>query len=160
MSGISGSTALASEIKGGTQQGDVFISASPAVNTTLEGSANGDWVSWYTEFARSPLVLGYNPSWHSRDELRTKPWYEVVDQPGFLLGRTDPATDPKGVLAVDALDQAATEYSVPALTSLAASPSERLPRNDPRRPPPGGPARRWFLLRRRGGSGTTSGPCR
>src|SRR5271169_4606088 len=52
VSGFSaGSTALASEIKGGTQQGDVFISASPAVNTTLEGSANGNWVSWYAAFA-------------------------------------------------------------------------------------------------------------
>ncbi len=128
VSGFSaGSTALASEIKGGTQQGDVFISASPAVNTTLEGSANGDWVSWYTEFARSPLVLGYNPNSAFARDLRTKPWYEVVDQPGFLLGRTDPATDPKGVLAVDALNQAATEYSVPALTSLAASPSNVFP---------------------------------
>src|SRR5271154_2903241 len=63
VSGFSaGSTALASEIKGETQQGDVFISASPAVNTTLEGSANGDWVSWYAAFADSPLVLGYNPA--------------------------------------------------------------------------------------------------
>ena len=29
--------------------------------TTLEGTANGDWVSWYAAFATSPLVLGYYP---------------------------------------------------------------------------------------------------
>src|SRR5271167_380546 len=41
VSGFSaGSTALATEISGGTQVGDVFISASPAVNASLEGSAN------------------------------------------------------------------------------------------------------------------------
>ena len=128
VSGFSaGSTALATEIKGGTQQGDVFISASPTVNTTLEGSANGDWVSWYAEFADSPLVLGYNPNSVFAHDLKTKPWYEVVDQPGFLLGRTDPATDPKGVLAVDALEQAADKYSMPALTSLATSSSNVFP---------------------------------
>jgi molybdate/tungstate transport system substrate-binding protein len=122
-----GSTALAAEIKGGTQQGDVFMSASPAVNTTLEGSTNGDWVSWYVEFANSPLVLGYNPSSTFAHDLQTKPWYEVVDEPGFLLGRTDPATDPKGVLAVDALDQAASKYSVPGLKSLTTSTSNVFP---------------------------------
>ncbi len=128
VSGFSaGSTALAGEIKGGTQQGDVFISASPAVNGTLEGSTNGDWVSWYAEFADSPLVLGYSSNSTFAHDLRTKPWYEVVDQPGFLLGRTDPATDPKGALAVEALTQAASKYSVPALNALATSDSNVFP---------------------------------
>ncbi|MHB1713101.1 MAG: substrate-binding domain-containing protein, partial [Acidimicrobiales bacterium] len=52
-----GSDALANEIKGGTQQGDVFISAAPQPNARLEGPANGSWVSWYAELATSPLVL-------------------------------------------------------------------------------------------------------
>ncbi|HQU27428.1 MAG TPA: substrate-binding domain-containing protein, partial [Acidimicrobiales bacterium] len=38
LSGVAnGSTALASEIKGGTQVADVFISASPSVNASLAG---------------------------------------------------------------------------------------------------------------------------
>ena len=57
-----GSDAIANGIKGGTLQGDVFISASPAVNGALEGAANGNWVSWYAMFGSSPFVLGYNPS--------------------------------------------------------------------------------------------------
>jgi len=116
-----GSDALASDIKGQTQVGDVFISASPKVNTTLEGSANGSWVSWYTTFATSPLVIGYNPSSTFASELTTKPWYQVITEPGFLLGRTDPSTDPKGKLAAEALDQAATSAGVPALSQLAQS---------------------------------------
>ena len=40
----------------------MFVSASPAVNATLEGAANGNWVSWYATFATTPLVLGYNPT--------------------------------------------------------------------------------------------------
>ena len=57
-----GSTELVAQIKGKVRQGDVFISATPEANLSLEGSANGDWVSWYATFARAPLVLGYNPN--------------------------------------------------------------------------------------------------
>ena len=39
------------------------------------------------------------------------------------MGRTDPATDPKGVLAVKALDEAATTYKEPALRALATETS-------------------------------------
>jgi len=122
-----GSKALAAQIKGGVERGDVLVSASPAVNTTLEGAANGNWVSWYAAFADSPLVLGYRPSSAFAHDLETEPWYEVVGRPGFRLGRTDPATDPKGALAVDALDRAAAEYSVPALAALAASGTNVFP---------------------------------
>ena len=114
-----GSDALAAEIKGRTQLADVFVSASPAVNTGLEGSANGSWVSWYVNFATSPLVLGYNPHSSFASQLRSKPWFEVVAEPGFLLGRTDPTTDPKGKLAQAALNQAAVTDRTPALSQLA-----------------------------------------
>ncbi|HEY5104996.1 MAG TPA: substrate-binding domain-containing protein, partial [Acidimicrobiales bacterium] len=116
VSGFSaGSTALASEIKGGTEVGDVFISASPSVNATLQGASNGNWVSSYSEFGFSRLVLGYNPKSKFAKLLRTKSWYNVVDMPGFLLGRTDPVTDPKGVLVVDALEGVALSHNLPAL---------------------------------------------
>ena len=122
--GISaGSSALASEISGGTVVGDVFISASPAEDATLQGAAKGSWVTTYKEFAKSPIVLGYNPASRFAKALKTESWYDVVVRPGFLLGRTDPATDPKGVLAVDALTGVALSYDVPALATLATSPS-------------------------------------
>jgi molybdate/tungstate transport system substrate-binding protein len=113
-----GSDALAADIKGRTQLADVFISASPAVNTSLEGSANGSCVSWYANFATSPLVLGYNPHSPFASQLKSKPWYQVVTEPGFLLGRTDPATDPKGKLADEALNEAAVTDRTPALAQL------------------------------------------
>ena len=122
-----GSDALASEIRGKTEVGDVFISASPTVNKTLEGSANGSWVSWYAGFATSPLVLGYNPSSKFAAALKSKPWYEVVGQPGFLLGRTDPTTDPKGVLAVEALDKAARTHHLSGLATVATSSANVFP---------------------------------
>jgi len=100
-----GSTALANQIKGKVKRADVYISASPATNETLMGQANGDWVSWYATFATAPMVLGYNPGGRFAAALKTQPWRQVITQPGFRLGRTDPATDPKGKLAVQALRQ-------------------------------------------------------
>lgn len=116
-----GSSALVSEIKGGTQVGDVFISASPASDKSLRGAANGSWVSTFHTFATSRLVLAYNPRSPFAAALRTRPWYDVVDRAGFLLGRTDPATDPKGVLAVAALRDAARRYDRPRLAAIADS---------------------------------------
>jgi molybdate/tungstate transport system substrate-binding protein len=122
-----GSTALASSISGGTLQGDVFISAAPSVNASLTGASNGSWVSWFDQFASSPLVLGYNPKSKFAQALKTEPWYKVVSKPGFLIGRTDPTTDPKGVLADQALDQAAKQHNLPELKTLASESSDVFP---------------------------------
>ncbi len=116
-----GSDGLASEIRGGTQVADVFVSAAPSADRSLEGPAHGSWVSWYAAFATSPLVLGYNPASRFAASLRTHPWYDVVTRSGFLLGRTDPRIDPKGVLAVTALDQTATVRHLPQLARLTTS---------------------------------------
>ncbi len=114
-----GSTALATQIRARTTKADVFISASPAVNQTLEGSANGARVTWYATFASSALVIGYNPKSRFAAELRSKPWYDVIGSPGFRFGSTDPALDPKGKLGVQALEDAASKHNLPALTALA-----------------------------------------
>lgn len=119
-----GSTALAREIQGGTEVADVFISASPSVNRELRGPANGDWISSYRVVGRSALVLGYNPTSAFATALRTTPWYDVVGRRGFLLGRTDPTVDPKGVLAVEALRSAARREHRPRLFALAKSTSD------------------------------------
>ncbi|WP_203919869.1 extracellular solute-binding protein [Rugosimonospora africana] len=122
-----GSTALATQIKGKVHPGDVFISASPTVNTSLEGAANGNWVSWYATYASSPLVIGYNAGSKFAADLKSKPWYQVVTEPGFKLGTTDPATDPKGKLAAQAMTTAATSENLPALKAVAANKSTVFP---------------------------------
>jgi molybdate/tungstate transport system substrate-binding protein len=94
-----GSQALAHELAAGLVAGDVFISASPAVDATLLGRGRGH-LRWYAVFARSPLVLAYNPHSRFAAELRAQSWIEVATTPGFRLGRTDPKLDPKGRLTV------------------------------------------------------------
>jgi molybdate/tungstate transport system substrate-binding protein len=122
-----GSSALATQIKGKVRPGDVFISASPAVNDSLTGDANGNWVSWYATFATSALVVGYNPRSKFAADLTSKPWYEVLSEPGILVGTTDPVADPKGKLANTALTTAATAQNQPALAKLASDPSIIFP---------------------------------
>jgi molybdate/tungstate transport system substrate-binding protein len=111
-----GSNMLANEIKGRLRQGDVFISANPGVNNDLMGPANGNWVTWYVTFAQSTLVIGYNPSSRFAADLKNKPWYEVVRQPGIRIGRTDPKLDPKGKLTIDLLQKAARIHKLPNLS--------------------------------------------
>jgi molybdate/tungstate transport system substrate-binding protein len=119
-----GSGTLASDIKNKVAVADVFVSASPAVDTTLEGTKNGNWVSWYAAFASSPEVLGYYPKSKFAKDLQTMPWYKVITLPGFRLGRTDPTQDPGGVLAAKALEETATAQNLPALKKLATESSD------------------------------------
>lgn len=111
-----GSGGLANQIKGKLRQGDVFVSASPKVNDSLIGAANGDWVSWYITFAQSPLVIGYNASSKFAADLKSKPWYQVLQEPGIRIGRTDPKLDPKGALTVTLMKLAETFYKSPGLS--------------------------------------------
>lgn len=122
-----GSKDLAADIKGKVKQGDVFISASPATNATLEGSGNGSWVSWYATFATSQLVLGYNPKSTFAADLKSKPWYDVITEPGLRIGLTPPASDPKGALAVKALSQTATAQKLPALNAIGTKSGNQFP---------------------------------
>ncbi|MGC1777595.1 MAG: extracellular solute-binding protein [Xanthobacteraceae bacterium] len=111
-----GSSGLANQIKGKLRQGDVFVSASPKVNDSLMGAPNGDWVNWYITFAQSPLVIGYNASSKFAADLKSKPWYQVLQEPGIKIGRTDPKLDPKGALTVTLMKQAETFYKSPDLS--------------------------------------------
>src|SRR5947209_17211998 len=117
-----GSSALANEIKGKLSFPDVFISASPAVNTTLMGDANGNYVSWYAPFIRSSLVIGYSASSKFATDFQavasgSKTWYQVLEESGIRIGRTDPALDPKGVRTVIMTELAQTYYNQPGLSS-------------------------------------------
>ncbi len=112
-----GASALANEIKDRIEVADVFISASPKVDATLEGSANGNWVNWYLYLAKAPLLIGYNPNSTFATQLKKRPWYQVMAERGFLLGRTDPKLDPKGVLTIKLVKEEAAKLHDPGLVT-------------------------------------------
>src|SRR5947209_7090481 len=124
-----GSTALANEIKGRLRFPDIFISADPAVNTTLMGAANGNYVSWYTTFIRTSMVIGYSPSSKFAADFRaaansSRSWYQVLEEPGLRLGRTDPLLDPKGVRSIITMELAEQYYHQSGLASKVLGAAE------------------------------------
>lgn len=124
-SGASGT--LANEIKGGIVQGDVFVSAAESTNLTLEGASNGSWVSSFLVWGQSPLVIGYNSKSSFASLFKKLPWYSVLLHPGIRVGRTDPATDPKGKLTVQAVTAAEQIYNNSALGSITGSSANIYP---------------------------------
>jgi molybdate/tungstate transport system substrate-binding protein len=111
---------LADGIKGGSLAGDVYMSADAHVNATLMGPSNGDWVRWYLAFARNQEVISYTPKSHffadlEKARLGQMPWYQVLEEPGFVLGRTDPNTDPGGYYALFVAELAQSYYGIPGL---------------------------------------------
>jgi len=126
-----GSKLLANEIAARLRRADVFISAAPAINARLMGRHEGRWIGAYLTFARSPLVIGYNPQSRFAPLWRSRPWYQVLQQPGLRLGRTDPKLDPKGALTVRLLRRAAVRYHLPGLAhrvlGAAENPAQVLP---------------------------------
>jgi molybdate/tungstate transport system substrate-binding protein len=100
-----GSGAIANQIKGKLATPDVVELADPAVNTTLMGAANGNYVSWYLTFATSQLVIGFDPKSKVANEFvkvqkHQLPFYKALQQKGLKIGRTDPNIDPKGYRAI------------------------------------------------------------
>ena len=96
-----GSVAIANLIKGKVRTPDVFVSADPTVNVLLQGAANGDYVRWWTPFARTEMVIGWSPKSRFKEAFESatsggRSWESILREPGFRLGRTDPELDPKG----------------------------------------------------------------
>lgn len=121
------SGALATDIKSGVYQGDVFISANEATNTSLEGTANGNWVTTYIVFGNSPLVLGYSKTSAFASSIKKLPWFSAVTQPGIRIGRTDPSIDPKGKLTTQAIAAGVIVYNDPGLAAVTASSANIYP---------------------------------
>lgn len=100
-----GSGAIANQIKGKIATPDVVEFADPAVNATLMGSANGNYVSWYFTYASSSMVIGFDPTSKVAKEFvavqkHKEPFYKALQQKGLSIGRTDPNIDPKGYRAL------------------------------------------------------------
>ncbi len=95
-----GALGLAQEIRAGEITPNVFLSVGSGPVSLLEPK----YTSWAVEFASSPLVLAYYPHGSHAAELAQiasgklplKNLFSLLAEPGFRLGRTDPATDPQG----------------------------------------------------------------
>ena len=131
-----GSGAIANQIKGKLATPDVVEFADPAVNTTLMGTANGSYLSWYLTFATSQLVIGFDPKSRLANEFvqvqkHHLPFYKALQQKGLKIGRTDPNIDPKGYRAIWMANLAQKTYHLKGfeakLFGAAENPSQVFP---------------------------------
>ena len=93
-----GANALAQLIVAGSISPDVFISvtASPMLTVLHAGKA-----SIAQPIARTEMVIAYSPKSHFASKLDEAAksngnWWQVLEEPGFRFGRSDPSADPQG----------------------------------------------------------------
>lgn len=117
-----GSYGLAHEILAGEITPNVFESIGGGPIRLLEPGRT----RWYVRLAASPIVVAYNPKTADAAELSAiragrRPLadlFRLFATPGFLLGRTNPNTDPQGQAFVEMVDLGVRELHLPS--SLAA----------------------------------------
>jgi molybdate/tungstate transport system substrate-binding protein len=106
-----GSVQIANMIIDGQRKPDVFVSAGTipimklmnnvADNQQQQKLHKSPLAQWFVKFASAEMVIAYSSTSHFHLDLdKAKkgqiPWYQVLSQPGFRFGRTDPELDPKG----------------------------------------------------------------
>jgi molybdate/tungstate transport system substrate-binding protein len=114
----SGSDALAQLIVGGSIAADVFVPVTPGPMQTVikAGKAQSG-----IPIARTEMVIAYSPKskyadlFAEIDKPNGMPWYQILQQPDFRFGRTDPATDPQGRNIIFTLQLAESYYKMPGL---------------------------------------------
>ena len=120
------SVGLANQINSGEINPDVYMTADAETNYLLMGHEHGNHVQWFFIMARQCMVLAYSPKSKFKAEFEAvdqKKWYEILESPGLLFGRSDPQTDPGGYRVVFVLQLAEKYYRVPG-------PKERILQGD------------------------------
>lgn len=85
------------------------------------------FTNWAVGFASSPLVIAYSPKSPYASQLDAiakgqeplKQLFDIMQKPGFHLGRTNPNTDPQGQVFVMMMHLAEQQLHLPAGTANA-----------------------------------------
>jgi molybdate/tungstate transport system substrate-binding protein len=120
-----GSTALANLIVAGSIRPDVFISVTPEPMRIVLKAGKAQKA---IPIARTEMVIAYSPKSQFASDLAkvnqtgAKPWWKILETPGFRFGRTDPTTDPQGQNILFTLQLAAAFYHQADLVEKIAGP--------------------------------------
>lgn len=109
-----GSIGLSHEIAAGEINPNVFESVGSGPIRSLEPK----FTRWYVRLAASPIVVVYSPKSRYAPELAAiakgtrplKDLFALMAKPGFLLGRTNPDTDPQGQAFYEMLELAQSYF--------------------------------------------------
>lgn len=111
---------LANRILAGDLAPDLYLTADVETNRLLFGPAGGDKVRWWLGFARTRMVLAYNPQSRFAGAFaaaarRERAWYDVLQEPGLVFRRSDPRVDPGGYRGLFVFQLAERHYGLPGL---------------------------------------------
>jgi len=120
-----GSTGLANMIVASSIRPDVFISVTPGpMRVVLKAGKAQRGIP----IARTEMVIAYSPksqyaaALEKTGEPGAKPWWQILETPGFRFGRTDPNTDPQGLNIIFMMQLAARHYQQPDLAEKILGP--------------------------------------
>jgi len=121
-----GSVMMARRIADLHQHADVYAAADYTVIPAILGKAG--YASWFIGFASNAVTLAYTERSRGAKQINAKNWYSVVSQPGVVIGRSDPDTDPSGYQFLQMLSLASGYYHQPDLEQsvLANSPKDAM----------------------------------
>lgn len=121
-----GSVMMARRIADLHQQADVYAAAAYGVIPRVLGKAK--LADWYVGFASNAVTLAYTPQSKGASHLDKYNWYQVVSQPGVVIGRSNPNTDPSGYQFLQMLSLAKIHYHDPSLEAkvLANAPKSAI----------------------------------
>jgi molybdate/tungstate transport system substrate-binding protein len=120
-----GSTGLANLIVAGSIRPDVFIAVTPEPMRIVLKAGKAESAA---PIARTEMVIAYSPKSEYAAALAksgdsgAKPWWQVLEAPGFRFGRTDPNTDPQGLNLIFTMQLAARYYHQPDLVEKVLGP--------------------------------------
>lgn len=117
-----GSTGLANLIIAGSIRPDIFIAVTPGPMRTIVAAGKA---ARAIPIARTEMVLAYSPRSRFAAQFagpEGPPWWQILEQPGFRFGRTDPNVDPQGLNTIFMLQLAETYYHRPHLADKILGP--------------------------------------
>jgi molybdate/tungstate transport system substrate-binding protein len=120
-----GSTGLANLIVAGSIRPDVFIAVTPEPMRIVLKAGKAESAA---PIARTEMVIAYSPKSQYAAALAksgdsgAKPWWQILEAPGFRFGRTDPNTDPQGLNLIFTMQLAARYYHQPDLVEKVLGP--------------------------------------
>jgi molybdate/tungstate transport system substrate-binding protein len=120
-----GANALAQLIIGGSITPDVFISVTPSPMRTVLHAGKATVAQ---PIAHTEMVIAYSPKsrFASRLDAAAKGngnWWQVLEEPGFRFGRSDPSADPQGRNIIFTMMLAAQQYHQPDLVEKILGPA-------------------------------------
>jgi molybdate/tungstate transport system substrate-binding protein len=114
------SVELANRIAAGDLTPDVYISSDANLMKLAMGLANHDRARWYLPILGSRSVILHSPRSRFNSDFESVregklPWYEVMQRPGLVLKRPNPAIDAGGYRDLFVFDLAERFYKLPGL---------------------------------------------